>query len=179
MICAGAEHVEPIRVLRTEDPPAGFERGHRHHLSVVVADVELADAFRRGPLLPFSLQEDAPLPPEPVELVHIQPAEERLHRLIDIAESNTLFEHLVAVDVDEELRDRRAECRVDIRQLGPLLRRGEKFLHVLVEELDRAAAAVLQPEREAALRSEPGNRRRHRRENRALWNLRPAAVAFS
>ena len=42
----------------------------------------------------------------------------------------------------------------------------EEFLQVGVQKIERAAAAVLQPEREAALRAETGNRRGHHRKGR-------------
>ncbi len=125
----------------------------------------------------FRLQEHAPLPAEAVELVHEQPAEKRLHRLIDVAERDALLQHLVAIDVGEQLRHRRGELRGDAGQLRPLARRGEELLQVLVRGTSTAAAAaILQPEREAALRAEAGNRRRHHGERRRLGH-EPAQLA--
>ena len=60
-------------------------------------------------VLAFGLQEHLPLPAEAVELVHDRAAEERLQRLVDVAERDALLQHLVAVDVGVDLRHVRAE----------------------------------------------------------------------
>ena len=48
--------------------------------AVLVANVEQAEIARIRPVLRFGLEEDAPDAPEPVELVHVGAAEERLQR---------------------------------------------------------------------------------------------------
>ena len=74
-------------------------------MPVVVAHVELADLVRGSlRVVALRLQEHAPLPAEAVELVHVQPAEIRLHRLVDVAERHALPQHLLAIDVGEDLR---------------------------------------------------------------------------
>ncbi len=121
---------------------------------------------RRSP--PSACEKHPPLAAEAVELIHVESAEERLHRLVDVAEGDALLQHFVAIDVSVELRHRRGELGRDADQFGPLPRRLEKLLHVLVQEVEAAAGAVLQPEREAALRAKTGNRRRHHGERRGL-----------
>ena len=132
-------------------PLGRLHRRERHHRARVVAHVELPDLLRRHAVLALRLQEDAPLPAEAVELVHVQAAEKRLHRLVDVAERDALPQHLVAIDVGEDLRHVGGERRRHAGELGPLARCGQELLQLLVEELDRAAAAILQPQREAAL----------------------------
>src|SRR5260370_21081340 len=96
----------------------------------------------------------------------------RLQRLIDVADRDALLQRFVAVDVDVDLRHSRAERAVDVLQLRTLARRGQKLLEVFIEERHRVAAAVLQPEREAAGGAEAGNRRRKEREHGGLRDLR-------
>ena len=139
-------------------------RRQRHHRPAIVPNVELSDLIGRASLLALGLHEHAPLPPETIELIHVEAAKERLHRLIDVADRNALPDDLVAVDVGVDLRHRGGEGRRHARQLGPLSGSGQERLQVVVQEVDRATAAILQPEREAALAAEAGNRRRHDRE---------------
>ena len=68
-----AEEVEPLGVLGAEDPARRDDRREREHVSGVVPDVEAADVFGRRAVFGLRLQEDAPLPAEPVELVHVTP----------------------------------------------------------------------------------------------------------
>src|SRR5262249_45056727 len=60
---------------------------------------------------------------------------------------------------------------VDVRELRPLARRLQELLQVLVEELDGAAAAVLEPEGEAASGAESLDRGRREREHVRLHDL--------
>ena len=124
----------------------------------------------------FRLHEHAPLPAEAVELVDVRPAQERLERLVDVADGDALLERLVPVDVGEDLRHGGAERDVHVSDLGPLARRLEELLQVLVQEVHRAAGAVLQPEREAAGRAQAGDRRRHEAEGAAFGDLGAQAL---
>src|SRR5262249_41213367 len=63
------------------------------------------------------------------------------------------------------------ELRADAREFGALAGGFEELLEVLIEKLDRTAAAILQPEREAAGVAEAGDRRRHEGECVRLWNI--------
>ena len=164
----GAKDVEPVRELRAERPFRGLDRRERHHRAGVVPDVELSDLLRRDAVFAFRLHEDPPLPSEPVELVHEQPAEKRLHRLIDIADRHALPQHLVPIDTGEDLRLVGGERRRDPGELGTLARFGQEFLELGVEKVDRAAAPVLQPEGKAPLAAEARNRGRHDRERRGF-----------
>src|SRR5262249_36490625 len=109
------------------------------------------DAVGTHPLLPFRLQEDAPLTAEAIELVDEQPAQKRLHRLIHVGQRDAFLEHLVLVDVYVDLRDRRAEWRGDAAQLGTLARSRDELLDRGVEIFDRPTRSILKPEAEAAL----------------------------
>src|SRR5207244_10569642 len=61
-------------------------------------------------------------------------------------------------------------CR-DPRQLRALAAGGEELLHLLVEKVDRPAAAVLEPEREPPGVAESRNGRRHERKGHGLRHL--------
>ena len=68
---------------------------------LLVANVEQAEVVRIRPVLRFGLEEDAPDASEPVELVHVSAAEERLERLIDVLDRDAELEHAILVDVRE------------------------------------------------------------------------------
>ena len=87
----------------------GLQRGERHHGAGVVAHVERADLPGSEPIRALGLQEDAPLPPEAVELIDVQTAEEGLHRLVDVARGHALSQRLLAIDVGVDLRHVRRE----------------------------------------------------------------------
>ena len=56
-------------------------------------------------LLPFRLQEHAPLAAEAVELVQKEAAEIGLQRLIDVGDRHSLFQRLVSIHIGVDLRD--------------------------------------------------------------------------
>ena len=97
----GAVHVEAVRVLRPDDLARLLQRRERHHTAVVVPHVELRDVVRGGSFAGLGLQEHAPLSPESIELIDVEAAEKRLHRLVDVGQRDPLFQNLVAVDVGE------------------------------------------------------------------------------
>src|SRR5262249_28584126 len=113
---------------------------------------------------------DAPLPPEPVELVDVGAAEVRLEGLVDVGDRYALLQDLVAIDVGVDLRHAGPEHGGEARELGALAGRLHELLHVLVEEGDVAPFAVLEVEGEAAGRAEAGDLRRGEAEDQRLGN---------
>jgi hypothetical protein len=152
----GAKEVETVRELGSGDVPGCDHGGERDHRAAVVFDVELVYVRGVDAAAGLRLQEHLPLPAEAVELVDVDTAEERLERLVDVADLDPLLQDLVAVDVGVDLRDVRPPHAVDVGELRALARGLEELLQVLVQELDAAAAAVLEPEREAARVPSPG-----------------------
>jgi hypothetical protein len=61
-----------------------------------------------------------------------------------------LLQHLVAIDVDELLRNAGQKSRTQAGDLRPLSRCVKKRIQVLRQELDAAARAVFEDERESA-----------------------------
>ena len=112
------------------------------------------------------------MPPEAVELVQEQPAEVSLKGQVDVADGNPLLQDLVAIDVGIELGDRGAEQRIDARQLRPFPAGLQELLEILSEERDVAAAAVLQPEGEAARVAQARDRGRRESERDGFGNAR-------
>ena len=115
-----------------------------------VAHVELADVLGLRAELALGLHVDLPDAPEAVEVVHEGAAHERLQRLVDRREVDALLEHLVPVDVGEELRHAREQRGEEQGELGPLARRREELRRVLGQERGVLAGAVLEHERDAA-----------------------------
>ena len=148
------EEVESVGELRPGDAPGRHDRGERRHLAVVVPHVELVDVLGLDAAGRLGLEEDPPLAAEAVELVDVDAAEERLERLVDVADLDALLQDLVAVDVGVDLGHRGAPDAVDVGELGALPRGLQELLEVLLQELDGSAAAVLEPEREAAAGAE-------------------------
>ena len=60
-------------------------------------------------LFPLGLKEDPPLPAEAVELIEIEPAQEGLQGLVNIAYRHSLLQNLVTIDIGVDLRDRGGE----------------------------------------------------------------------
>ena len=100
--------VEAHGELRAVDRFHGDERRQWHRLVARVAHIELRDGIRPRPEIPLGLDVHLPDPPELVEVVHEGAAHERLQRLVDRREIDALLEHLVPVDVGEELGHARA-----------------------------------------------------------------------
>src|SRR5262249_29280408 len=134
---------------------------------------ELVDVLRLDAALSLRLEEDLPLPPEAVELVDVDAAEERLQGLVDVPDGDALLQDLVAVDVGIDLGHGGPPHAVDVGELGALPRPLEELLEVLLEEGDRSAAAVLEPEREAAAGPEALDRRRRKGDDVGLQDLGP------
>lgn len=136
-------------------------KGHRRALAV--AHVELSDVLDVGPVLALGLDVDLPLASELVEVVDEAAAHEALQGLVDIVDLDPLLEDLVAVHVDEELRDRGPEGRGHAAQLRALLRRLDEGVHVRGQELDILARPVLEHEGRAARGADAGDGRGRRR----------------
>jgi hypothetical protein len=138
-----AVEVVAHREFRAGDVADRRQRRQRHRFALVVAHVELPDVLDVGAVVAFGLDVDLPLASEAVEVVDEAAAEEALQRLVHITEVDPLLEHLVLVDVDEQLRHGRPEGRRDAGHFGSLLRGFEKLGGVLGEEGDVFSGAVL------------------------------------
>src|SRR2546430_9687159 len=64
-----AVEVEPVGVLGAGDPAGAGQGGERHHVARPVPHVVLADVLLAQAGLALRLEEHAPLPAEPIELV--------------------------------------------------------------------------------------------------------------
>ena len=106
-------------------------------MSVAVPNPELADIVRLGAKFSLRLNVHLPHPPETVEIIDKDSSHERLQRLVHGIQIHPLLEHLVAIDIAQNLRrawDKRGRQR---RKLGPLARRLKEAIGVLRQELNR------------------------------------------
>ena len=147
------------------------ERRERHHGAVVVPDVIIADVLYALAVFPFGLEVDAPLPAEAVELVQVQTTQIGLQRLVDVRDGHALLQHFVAIHIGIDLRDGGGELCRDSRQLRTPAACGEELLQILVEKVDRPAAAILEPEREPPRVAESRNGWRHESKGHGLRHL--------
>ena len=94
-----------------------------------------------------------------------------MQRLVDVRDGHALLQHFVAIHIGVDLRDGGGELCRDSRELRTLAARGEELLQILVEKVDRPAAAILEPEREPPRIAESRNGRRHKRKGHGLRHL--------
>ena len=161
----GTKFVEAHGKLWAQTWLDGGEGGKRNVFSLVVADVELSNVFRPGAIFTLGLDIDLPLAAEAVEVVDKVAAHESLNRPVDVVQVHALLQNLVAVDVDELLRDAGQESGAEAGNLRPLASRFHKSAQVLREELDIAAGTVFQDESESAGGANPRNGGRGKRES--------------
>ena len=100
----GAIFVVAQREFRTGDVFDGRDGIERHGVAVRIANEELPHILRIGAVIAFRLDVNLPGSAEPIEIVHEKSAHERLQRLIYLVEIDSLLDHFVAIDVDENLR---------------------------------------------------------------------------
>ena len=81
-----------------------------NRITVRVADKKLAHVLRVGAVIAFRLYIHLPGAAEAVEIIHEEPAHERLERLINLAEIDSLLDHFVPIDLHEDLRNVRQKC---------------------------------------------------------------------
>src|SRR5437879_758639 len=160
--------VVPEREFRTGDVFDGRDRVERDGSAVRVANEELADVLRVGPVIAFRFDINLPGTTEAVEVIHEESAHECLERLINLAEIDSLFQHFVAIDVHEYLRDIWQKRRNERSKLRPFSRRVEKCLHVLRKKGDVFAGAIFQYELESTGGAYAGDCRRRKSEGQAF-----------
>src|SRR5262249_14789797 len=114
------------------------------------ANEELPDILRIGAVIAFGLNVSLPCSAEAIEIVHEKSAHERLERLIYRGQIDSLLDHLVAVDVHKNLLHIRLERRNESAEFGTFARCIEKSLHVLRQERNVFARAILQDKLEPA-----------------------------
>jgi hypothetical protein len=109
-----------------------------------------------------------PDPPEAVEVVDEGAAHEGLQRLVDGVQVDGLLEHLVTVDLGEDLRHAGNEGRRHRGELRALAGGLEELFRVGGEKLDGSPGAVLQHEGHSAGCADAGNGRRREGERLRL-----------
>ena len=90
-----------------------YQRAERNHVAIAPANVELIDVVRVDAKLWFCLHQHAPGPAEPIEVVDVQTAEKRLERGIHVRHRHTERLRFVRIQIDTELRHRRAQSSID------------------------------------------------------------------
>ena len=148
----------------------------RHGVAVAVANKKLANVLRVRPVIAFSLYIYLPCSPEPIEVVDEKSAHECLQRLINLGQVDSLLQHFVAIDVDEDLRNIRQKGGDQPGELGPFARGVEKRLQILGKETDVFARAILEYERESTSRADTGNCRWRKRERETFAQTREVFV---
>ena len=103
--------------FRARDLFDGRNGIERHGVAVAVANKKLANVLRVRPVIAFSLYIYLPCSPEPIEVVDEKSAHECLQRLINLGQVDSLLQHFVAIDVDEDLRNIRQKGRYQAREL--------------------------------------------------------------
>src|SRR5439155_9932298 len=121
-----------------------------HRVAVRIANEELPHILRLGAVIAFGLNVSLPCSAEAIEIVHEKSAHERLQRLIYRGQIDSLLDDFVAVDVHKNLRNVRLERRNESAELRALARGVEKRLHILRQERDVFARAILQYKLESA-----------------------------
>src|SRR5207244_12731905 len=106
--------------------------------------------LRISTVIAFGLDVSLPCSAEAIEIVHEKSAHERLQRLINRGEIDSLLDHFVAVDLYKNLRHVRLERRNESAELGTLARGVEKRLHILRQKRDIFSRAIFQYELESA-----------------------------
>src|SRR4030095_7227904 len=122
--------------------------------------MKFAHVLGIGPIIAFRLYIDLPGPSKPVEVIDEVAAHECLQRLINLVQIDSLLQNLVAIDVDEDLRDGGQKGGNDAADLRSFTRGFDKLVHVLREEADVFPGAIFQREGKSARRATPGDGRR-------------------
>src|SRR5580692_6586572 len=130
-----------------------FDRGERRErnvFAVAVADIESSDVVRAGAIVAFGLDVNLPLPTESVEVVDEIATHKGLDGAVDIAKIDTLFQHFVAIHIDEFLWNAGQKSGAQAGDLRPLSSSFKKRAHIFREKLNVAAGAVFEDEGEPA-----------------------------
>src|SRR5580700_10212052 len=114
----------------------------------------------------FRLYIHLPGPAEFVVIVDKQAAHVRLNCVVNIGQSNALFQHLLLVHLDELLWDAGYECSEDRADLRTLASGGKEFSEVVSKKWDVSAGAVLEDKRNTSRSADARNRRRREAERR-------------
>ena len=88
----------------------------------LVLHEEQPELFRIRPELRLGLDVHLVHAAEPVEVVHVGAAEQRAERGVHVVQLHAGLQHLAAIDVGVDLRDRRPIQRADASDLRPLAR---------------------------------------------------------
>jgi len=138
------------------------------HGTLVVPDVEVAQAVEAGAIFAFSLDVNLPLPSETVEVVYEHSPHERLDRAINLVQRHALFEHFFTIDIDELLRHGRKECTHHGTYFLALLCRGHELVQVIGQKLDVSSSTIFEHESESTRCSDAGNCRRRKTERESV-----------
>ena len=137
------------------------QRAQRHHLAVLVADLDQVDVLDAVAEAALGLDGDLPVPAELVEAVDVERAEVNLQGLVDVVERHAQRVDLGAVDVHEELRRVGAELAWTRRSgRAPVCSLRDQLVGLVLQGRQAQAAAVLDHELEAAGDAEARDRRR-------------------
>src|SRR4051812_29556738 len=110
--------------------------------------MELANVFRLGAIFAFCRNVDLPLTSESIEVVDEQTAHERLNGPVNVVQRNTLLQHLVAIDIDELLRNAWQERGRHAGNLRTFARGRHECIEIGGQERDVLARAVFENEGE-------------------------------
>lgn len=106
--CTGIDLCGPMQIIshRKFGPRCGGDVDYcrqRHHIALLVSNMELSHIFCASSKLAFRLRVHLPLAAEPVEIINERAAHECLQRSVNMAEFHTLRQHLVAIDFSVNL----------------------------------------------------------------------------
>jgi len=132
--------------------------------------------LRVAPVIALGLDINLPDPAKPVEIVDKRAAHEGLQRPEYGCQINPLLHDLVAIHLRIQLRNIGNKGRDHLRELRPLANGSEKLLRVLRQKRDVFAGPVLQHHRNAARRTDAGNRRRRKGKCQPLRQRRQAMI---
>src|ERR1700722_25026 len=116
----GTKFIESQSEFWSEARLDGGKSGKRNAFFFIVEDVELSHVFCLGAVFGLGFDINLPLAAKAIEVVDEVSAHESLHGAVDVAQAYSLLENLVAVDVDELLRNAGQESGAEAGDLGPL-----------------------------------------------------------
>ena len=112
----------------------------RHHLSLIVADLQQMDVRDLVAVLALGLGSDLPMAAEDIETVDVQRSEKDPQRLVQVAEGNAQGGRLGPVDIHEKLRRIGAELARDAHQPRLLRQLSDQGVGLLFQDGQSQAA---------------------------------------
>ena len=143
----------PVVAIDHLGPGCGRDGGkgaQRDHVAAAGADVEAVDVARLGTEFRLGLNHHLPGASKHVEVVHVEPAEERLQGVVRVGDGNAQGLDLIEVEIHFVGRDIGAEGVDHVSNLGPFAGGLGRRVGHLRQIFDAHAGTVLEHELESS-----------------------------